>query len=280
MVLMAIQELLQQILPRALNAGFALYDARRARKNHGERSAELRELGEKLAATGLEQPLQPKAGNPGNWLEPFDFRGLKFREHSEGIGIQVYDPQDRRWYDVAASNRRSLEKNFAEVPDVAKSGKAREHLGTIHFPIPVQKHPPISSNLNRVALASSAETKKELKRRLGKELYRAELDLGAKLRIAGAPCDCLDSKHTLGIEAAAEELISHEPHNPVYSEIIDWIRVNQPKLTPQAITSGKYDQEYLEMAAQFRDFRKRVMGTEPEAPQEETTIEHAKREEI
>ena len=62
-------------------------------------------------------------------------------------------------------------------------------------------------------LPTPEETTQELKRRLGKELYRAELDLSNKLRIAGKPCDCLDAKHTLGLEAVAEELIAQEPSN-------------------------------------------------------------------
>jgi len=39
-------------------------------------------------------------------------------------------------------------------------------------------------------LPTPEETTSELKRRLAKELYRAELDLSGGLRIAGKPCDC------------------------------------------------------------------------------------------
>ena len=110
-------------------------------------------------------------------------------------------------------------------------------------------------------LPTKEETTAELKRRLGKELYRAELDLSSKLRIAGKPCDCLDSKHTLGLEAAAEELIAQEPGNPVYTEILQWIKNNHPKVTIEAIVSGQYDSEYPQMASEFKGFRKRIMGT-------------------
>jgi hypothetical protein len=113
----------------------------------------------------------------------------------------------------------------------------------------------------RFELPTTEETTAELKRRLAKELYRAELDLSSKLRIAGKPCDCLDSKHTLGLEAAAEELIAQEPGNPVYTEILQWIKNNHPKVTIEAIVSGKYDSEYPQMAAEFKGFRKRIMGT-------------------
>jgi hypothetical protein len=110
-------------------------------------------------------------------------------------------------------------------------------------------------------LPTREETTAELKRRLAKELYRAELDLASKLRISGKPCDCLDSKHTLGMEAAAEELIPQEPNNPVYSEILQWIKNNHSKVSIEAIVSGQYDSEYPQMASEFKGFRKRIMGT-------------------
>ena len=132
----------------------------------------------------------------------------------------------------------------------------------------------------QVDLPTSTETAQELKRRLGKELYRAELDLSNKLRIAGKPCDCLDSKHTLGLEAAAEELIAQEPDNTVYQEIIAWIKRNQSKLSIEAIVSGQYDEEYPRMAAEFKVFRKRIMGTTKltamVAPEKQISLEEAK----
>lgn len=133
----------------------------------------------------------------------------------------------------------------------------------------------------RPELPTTEETASELKRRLGKELYRAELDLSGGLRIAGKPCDCLDSKHTLGLEAAAEELIAQEPGNPVYTEILQWIKNNHPKVTIEAIVSGQYDQEYPRMAAEFKGFRKRIMGTTALtamiATKEEITLDEARK---
>jgi len=113
-----------------------------------------------------------------------------------------------------------------------------------------------------IALPTREETNQELKRRLARELYRAELDLAGGLKIAGKPCDCLSNKHTLGLEAMAEELISADPQSSVYSEIIQWIKNNQHKLTVEAIQDGKYAQEYPVLASQFKDFRKRLLGTD------------------
>lgn len=113
-----------------------------------------------------------------------------------------------------------------------------------------------------ISLPTSAETASELKRRLGRELYKAELDLAGGLLIAGKPCTCLESKHTLELEAAAEELIPEDPDNSVYLEIIQWISTNQYKVTVDAIHSGEYKAEYPGMAHVFKTFRKRVMNTE------------------
>ncbi len=124
---------------------------------------------------------------------------------------------------------------------------------------------PAPSQAVRISLPTSAETTHELKRRLGRELYRAELDLAGGLKIAGKPCDCLSNKHTLGLEAAAEELVSQDPDNAVYLDVIQWIKNNQAKVTPEAIESGKYTQEYPRMALEFKTFRKRVMGTDATA---------------
>lgn len=119
----------------------------------------------------------------------------------------------------------------------------------------------------RVATANSEETTRELRRRLAKELYRMELDLDAGLRIAGKPCDCGSNKHTLMLEAAAEELISQDPSNArAYQDIIAWIPANAHKIHPEAIESGQYTEEYPFMANQFKLFRKRVLGTSEDSP--------------
>ena len=149
-------------------------------------------------------------------------------------------------------NTEALEKLVASMGE-AKSPK--------EAPVLEKPTPTITTLPPRPELPTTEETTAELKRRLGKELYRAELDLSNKLRIAGKPCDCLEAKHTLGLEAVAEELIPQEPTNPVYFEILQWIKVNHSKVTIEAIVSGKYDEEYPQMAAEFKGFRKRILGT-------------------
>lgn len=130
-----------------------------------------------------------------------------------------------------------------------------------------------------IALPTSEETTIELKRRLARELYRAELDLAAGLKIAGKPCDCLTNKHTLMLEAAAEELISQDPGNSVYQDIIDWIGRNRSKVSIEAIHSGQYTAEYPHMANEFKNLRKRVMGSTgaTESSGGQITLEEAKK---
>jgi hypothetical protein len=132
------------------------------------------------------------------------------------------------------------------------------------------------------ALPTSDETTTELKRRLAKELYKAELDLANGMLIAGKPCDCLDHKHGLYLEAASEELVAQDPDNPVYKEIIDWLHDNREKLTVDAIASGQYKSDYPHMANQFKTFRKVIMGSaaEPKSFQRATNSKDSGDKEI
>ncbi len=112
-------------------------------------------------------------------------------------------------------------------------------------------------------LPTEAETVVELKRRLGKEIAKAEIDLTNKLKIPSKDgkmlaCSCLDQKHNLVIEGAAEELIPKEPKNTVYQEVIDWFKANQPIMTARASASGQYDEKYLAMAGELGEFRRRI----------------------
>jgi len=149
--------------------------------------------------------------------------------------------------------------------------------------IPPQTHvsEKTTSTITRLPIESAVPTTEEtiaqLKRRLGKELYKLELDLANELRINGKPCDCLNSKHSLLFEAVAEELIPLDPHNPIYREILDWVTTAMPRGTFEAISSGRYDAEYPLMASEVRDFRKRLLGNisrvamiEPKEPVYET----------
>lgn len=132
----------------------------------------------------------------------------------------------------------------------------------------IEAGPPVVTNeksLNparsKIQLPTREETREVLKRRLARELYKAELDLTSRLLINGKPCDCFSDKHTLGFEAMIEEIQPYEPQNSVYDEILQWLNKNQHKVSIEAIAGGKYKEEYPAMAMQFKEFRKQVMGT-------------------
>jgi tyrosine-protein phosphatase YwqE len=111
-----------------------------------------------------------------------------------------------------------------------------------------------------VELATTEDTIIELKRRLGKEIYRMELDLQGGGRINGKVCDCLGAKHSLGLESCAEELMSYES-NPVFQDVIDWLHAHQHDFIPRVIASHEKSY-YQDMIPEVRKLRKRVMGTD------------------
>ncbi len=123
---------------------------------------------------------------------------------------------------------------------------------------------PSNFGLQRVAeteMPTTQQTIEELKRRLAKELYRLELDLGGGLRINNLPCDCAGYKHSFGVEATAEELMSYE-HNPLYGKILAWYATHLPEFEPAEIM--RHDAEYYRaMIPDLRGFRKELLGTEP-----------------
>jgi hypothetical protein len=147
-----------------------------------------------------------------------------------------------------------IQDNTQSQPVVVK-GVADRRINTTYAP-----------EYSNILLPNRQETTYELKRRLAKELYKAELDLANGLMIAGKSCDCLSNKHTLELEACAEELVSQDPDNTVYQEIQKWIIENQHKVSPEAITSGLYKNDYPHMALEFKEFRKRVLGSHAEYP--------------
>ena len=62
----------------------------------------------------------------------FTFRGLKFREF-DPIGVEVLDPKTGLWHGTASAYRRSLERDYAKLPDLAM-WDGRRLVGTLRFP--------------------------------------------------------------------------------------------------------------------------------------------------
>ncbi len=120
-------------------------------------------------------------------------------------------------------------------------------------PVPVQP-------LATTEMPTTSETVQELKRRLGKEIYRMEMDLQGGGRIAGKPCDCLSKKHHLGIEATAEELMSYEK-NPRYGQVVEWLNRHAADFEPAEIAKNP-PEHYQGLAPELRDFRKEILGSD------------------
>ncbi len=184
-----------------------------------------------------------------------NLQAFLYREGSRAIssliGVIARKPRKSDLEEISGESAR--EKAVAAV----KSTERKIEAG----PPALTPAAPTSRMRGNIQLPTGEETHEVLKRRLARELYKAELDLANRMLINGKPCDCLEDKHTLGFEAMIDELIPYEPHNPVYAEILKWIELNGHKVTVEAIASGKYSDEYPEMSFQFKDFRKRVMGT-------------------
>jgi hypothetical protein len=122
---------------------------------------------------------------------------------------------------------------------------------------------PSSQQITPVELPTEEDTIIELKKRLGKEIAKAENDLTNKLKIPGRDgkalaCQCLENKHNMVIEGISEELIPKEPNNAVYRDIIEWFEKHEPMMTYQASASGKYDEDYIKYAGDLGEFRRRL----------------------
>jgi hypothetical protein len=157
-----------------------------------------------------------------------------------------------------------------DMENVIKNGLPAGSMVT-----PVQKFIPEHAEANHQVIASTSATQTRLantpdtlamlKRRLAKELYRMEMDLqnGGRIptKAGGAvSCDCLGQKHSLGIEATAEELMSYDK-NPVYGKVISWMNTHAPVFDPAEIEK-RPPEYYQQLTPEVRSFRKEVLGTE------------------
>jgi len=189
--------------------------------------------------------------------------GLISRVPVEKVLVPRRDPaaELQKFLTGLQSSETQKEASRKALPDVdplaARPG--RNITSTV-----AEKGPP-SEQKPMIILPTTEQTVQELKRRLAKELYRMEMDLQAGARIAGRPCDCLSyAKHLSGVEATAEELMSYE-RNPIYGEIVLWLRAHEVEFEPQEIAKHPPDY-YQTLAPEVRNFRKEVMGTEKLTP--------------
>jgi len=106
---------------------------------------------------------------------------------------------------------------------------------------------------------STPDTIAYQKREIGKALILLEKHLLQGCKIGGKACDCCE-KHPLEIEGLAQETRGMI-NDPLYDELVQWVREITPITTAGASASGEYDGIYPELALEARKFRKRIMGT-------------------
>ncbi|MDD5701589.1 MAG: hypothetical protein PHU23_06005 [Dehalococcoidales bacterium] len=105
---------------------------------------------------------------------------------------------------------------------------------------------------------TEAETLTELKKRLVKEIAKAENDLTNGLKINNKPCSCMSNKHNVVIESLAEEIMPKDSGNPLYRQIVDWFDSHESQMTVQAVASGQYAEQYAKFAGDLGEFRRRL----------------------
>ncbi len=125
-----------------------------------------------------------------------------------------------------------------------------------------EEAPAITETPRRIEFAkpTNDDTLEHQRREMIKEMILMEAHLRQGSRINNLPCDCT-SKHSIAIEALAEETIGIDPSNArVYSELAEFAREIQSKGSQEVVASGKYDEEYPVLAERARVFRKQLMG--------------------
>ena len=105
---------------------------------------------------------------------------------------------------------------------------------------------------------SREETINYQKMSILKEILLLEAHLVQKCKVNSKACDCC-SKHTIMLEALANETMGITGDS-VYDELSRWARSVLPMVSAEASASGKYDDQYPELAKQLREIRKKVMA--------------------
>lgn len=121
---------------------------------------------------------------------------------------------------------------------------------------------------------STAETIAYQNREIVKRMRALAIHCVQRFRIAGKPCDCGAGRHLLEIEELAEEAIQMVDNPDIYYRIIETGKELEPKVTVEAIASGRYDEEYPRYGRIYRDYCKQLGSAEEK--EETVTLDKAK----
>lgn len=119
---------------------------------------------------------------------------------------------------------------------------------------------------------TTEETVRYQRWEITKELVLLQNHLQQGCKIGGKACDCC-TKHPMALEALAQETAGMTS-DPVFRELADWTRKIRPITSEQASASGKYDEQYHQLAVEARNFRKAIMPDLPYAVSVEKEVEN------
>ena len=105
---------------------------------------------------------------------------------------------------------------------------------------------------------TNEDTLEHQRKEISKELLLMEAHLRQGSRINKKPCDCT-GKHSTAIEALSEETIGIDPARAeFYRELAAFAQEIQIKGSQEVVFSGKYADEYPQLAERARFYRKTI----------------------
>ena len=173
-----------------------------------------------------------------------------------------------RWMAIVSEviNRIPVERLLSRTPDSKKRlEELQEILGgaepkrTRETETKVEEKPPRRVHLEpRKSGVSTEETVAYQNREMVKVMRTMAKHCAQKFRIFNKPCDCGQRRHILEIEDLAEDTIQMVDNPDVYYRIIEVGKELEPKVTLNAIGSGRYDDEYPKYAKVYRELCKEL----------------------
>jgi hypothetical protein len=162
-----------------------------------------------------------------------------------------------------------FEKMIIKPPDPAKEHEELRAIliGSANIPAAAQTSKPSPSPARNLSNSPQSKTPTDKdtiiyqNREIGKIILQMERHSSQRFRINGIACECGSNKHLLDLEELCEETIPMVGDDKVYFKIIELGKELAPKVAPDIVASGQYDEEYPEYSKKYRDLRKELFGT-------------------
>jgi len=172
-----------------------------------------------------------------------------------------------RWMAIVSEviNRIPVERLLSRTPDNKKRLEELQEILTGAEPkkateqVAVEERPQRRVHLEpRKSDVSTEETVAYQNREIVKVMRTMAKHCAQKFRIFNKPCDCGQRRHILEIEDLAEDTVQMVDNPNVYYRIIEVGKELEPKVTLNAIGSGRYDDEYPKYAKVYRELCKEL----------------------